>query len=65
VSRAVSTSEGQTLASQWGIPFFESSAKNRINIEESIFELIRCVPRTGVDYKIVIVGKLFKLEISC
>ena len=38
------------------MPFFETSARNRINIEECFIELVRTIPRTGPDYKIVIVG---------
>ncbi len=34
----------------------ETSAKTRVNIEESIFELVRMIPRTSVEYKLVIVG---------
>lgn len=55
-SRQVSTDEGKSLASSWGVPFFETSAKARINIEESVFELIRNILRTGPEYKLVIVG---------
>lgn len=39
--RAVPTAEGSTQAKNWGIPFFEGSAKARINVEESFFELVR------------------------
>ena len=47
------------LARQWGIPFFEASAKARINVEEAIHELCREV---GVDsygtpeFKLVTLG---------
>lgn len=33
--------EGEELAKQLGIPFFEVSAKVRINVEESLFALVR------------------------
>jgi len=54
--RCVSTDEAAQVAKDWGVPFFETSAKERINIEESIFELVRNIPRTGIEYKLVIVG---------
>ncbi len=50
--RQVSTSEAQNAAKSWGIPFFETSAKTRTNIDEAIHELIRNVPRTGPEYKL-------------
>lgn len=37
--RVVETSEGQNIAEQYGIPFFETSAKDNINITEA-FEAI-------------------------
>ena len=39
--RQVTTGEGQDLAKSFGCPFFESSAKTRINVEESFFSLVR------------------------
>jgi GTPase KRas protein len=43
--RQVTTSEGQELAKSFGCPFFESSAKSRINVEESFYELVREIRR--------------------
>jgi GTPase KRas protein len=40
-SRVVATSEGADLAKSFGCKFLESSAKSRINVEESFFELVR------------------------
>ena len=37
--REVSTAEGQNLAKEWSIPFFEASAKTRINVDE-VFKAI-------------------------
>jgi GTPase KRas protein len=39
--RQVTTQEGQDLAKNFGCPFFESSAKTRINVEESFYQLVR------------------------
>lgn len=39
--RQVTTHEGALLAKSFGCPFFEASAKTRINIEESFFQLVR------------------------
>ena len=39
--RQVTTGEGQDLAKSFGCPFFESSAKSRVNVEESFYELVR------------------------
>ncbi|PRP89684.1 hypothetical protein PROFUN_00026 [Planoprotostelium fungivorum] len=43
--RVVPTLEGRELAKQWGIPFFETSAKEKINIDECFYELIRLARR--------------------
>jgi len=39
--RQVTTAEGQDLAKSFSSPFFESSAKTRVNVEESFFALVR------------------------
>ena len=39
--RVVTEEEGNQIAQQWGIKFFEASAKNRTNIEESFITLVR------------------------
>jgi len=39
--RQVTTGEGQDLAKSFGCPFFESSAKTRVNVEECFYELVR------------------------
>ena len=41
--REVTTEEGRALAKSFGVPFFESCAKSRINVEEPFFELVRQV----------------------
>jgi len=55
-SRKVARSEGQDLAVSWGVQYIETSAKTRINIEEAFFDLVRCSPRYGMEYKIVLMG---------
>jgi len=40
-SREVSTEEGRELAKKFRCPFFETSAKVRINVEESFIEVVR------------------------
>ena len=39
--RQVTTEEGQTLADRFGCPYFESSAKSRINVEPAFHALVR------------------------
>ena len=41
--RKVTAEEGRDLAKSWNISFFETSAKSRINIEESFIELVKLV----------------------
>lgn len=44
--RQVHKDEGVDLARAWGIPFFETSAKIRLNIDESFSELVREIRRS-------------------
>ena len=39
--RQVATTEGADLAKSFDCPFLETSAKTRVNVEESFFELVR------------------------
>jgi len=39
--RQVTKVEGQDLAKSYGCPFFESSAKTRVNVEEGFYQLVR------------------------
>lgn len=39
--RQVTTAEGQDLSKSFGCPFFETSAKTRVNVEESFYQLVR------------------------
>lgn len=43
--RSISTKEGQEMAKSWGAEFFETSAKNRTNVDESFTALVREVRR--------------------
>jgi small GTP-binding protein len=57
MSRTVSQKEAADYADSKGIPFFETSAKDDINIQEAISELIRRTPRMrGKEYKVVTLG---------
>ncbi|KAJ4463171.1 putative Transketolase 1 [Paratrimastix pyriformis] len=42
-SRVVSTQEGTELARTWDVPFMETSAKMRVNVDEAFHELVRQV----------------------
>ncbi len=44
-ARQVTTNEAEQLASSWGIPFFETSAKTRTNVDESFYRLVRDMRR--------------------
>ena len=39
--REVATDAGQQVAKSYGIPFMETSAKKRINVEEAFYQLVR------------------------
>jgi GTPase KRas protein len=41
--RKVTAAEGTELAEKWGCPFFEASAKQRTNVEEAFFALVRAI----------------------
>ena len=43
--REVSKGEGDVLAKEWQCPFFETSAKDRVNIDETFHELVRRMKR--------------------
>jgi len=66
--RQVTTGEGQDLAKSFGCPFFESSAKTRVNVEECFYELVREIRKdlNGPNDKAKAKGKgKKKLPISC
>ncbi|KAF2318684.1 hypothetical protein GH714_010045 [Hevea brasiliensis] len=43
--RAVPTSKGQALADEYGIKFFETSAKTNLNVEEVFFSIARDIKK--------------------
>ena len=48
--RQVGKQEGEDMASVFGCPFFETSAKEEVNVEESFFELVREIRRNDPGY---------------
>ena len=46
--RQVTKNEGEDLAKSFGVPFFETSALSRINVDESFFELVREIRKARV-----------------
>ncbi|PPS07654.1 hypothetical protein GOBAR_AA12972 [Gossypium barbadense] len=47
--RAVPTSKGQALADEYGMKFFETSAKTNLNVEEVFFSIARDIKQRLVD----------------
>ncbi|XP_039069070.1 ras-related protein RABE1c-like [Hibiscus syriacus] len=47
--RAVPTSKGQALADEYGIQFFETSAKTNLNVEEVFFSIARDIKKRLAD----------------
>ena len=45
--RQVTKVEGQDLAKSYGCPFFESSAKTRVNVEEGFYQLVREIRKSS------------------
>jgi GTPase KRas protein len=54
--RQVSKEDGEELARKWGVPFFETSAKLAINVDDAFYTLLKEAikaypPKTGVHSK--------------
>lgn len=54
--RAVEKTRAETEASKVGLTFMETSAKTGHNVEESFHALIRETDRTGMEYRVVVLG---------
>uniref|UniRef100_A0A915HWA2 Uncharacterized protein n=1 Tax=Romanomermis culicivorax TaxID=13658 RepID=A0A915HWA2_ROMCU len=52
-NRRVSRSDGENLGRLYNMPYFEVSAKNRLNIDESFSELIRSIRRFNSSEKMI------------
>ena len=50
--RTVTQKDGEKAAEKLGIPFIETSAKTGHNVVETFHELVRQVPRSGIEYKV-------------
>jgi len=55
--RKVTKEEGQQLCDQLGVPFFETSAKSAINVEESFYQIVREIRGSGKKGKVAGGGK--------
>ncbi|KAK7245130.1 hypothetical protein RIF29_39965 [Crotalaria pallida] len=49
IKRVVPTSKGQALADEYGIKFFETSAKTNLNVEEVFFSIARDIKKRLAD----------------
>jgi hypothetical protein len=47
--QAVATERGQDLAKEYGIPFFETSAKNNINVTEAFTTIASAIKKRLMD----------------
>ena len=49
----MSVTEGRDLAHSLGCAFIETSAKTRVHVEDAFYNLVREIPRTGIEYRLV------------
>ena len=50
--RKITTKDGEKAAEKLGIPFVETSAKTGHNVVKAYHELVRHIPRSGIEYKV-------------
>ena len=43
------TEEGEALGKKWGYPFYETSAKEGVNVEEAFFDLVRKMTKKEIE----------------
>eukprot|EP01086_Lenisia_limosa_P004301 TRINITY_DN19455_c0_g1_i1.p1 TRINITY_DN19455_c0_g1~~TRINITY_DN19455_c0_g1_i1.p1 ORF type:complete len:182 (+),score=25.95 TRINITY_DN19455_c0_g1_i1:129-674(+) len=49
--REVPTNEGKALASSWSVPFLETSAKSRLNVDSAFYTVVREIRKSNGTYK--------------
>jgi len=62
--REVSTREGEDLARAWGVPFFETSAKTGVNVQECFFQLVREIRNPRENLRALAAKKLGGRDVS-
>lgn len=55
--KAIETTRGQALADEYGMKFFETSAKNNINVEEAFISIARDIKKRIMDNPQAVGGK--------
>ncbi len=60
--REVTKEQGQALAESFGVPYFESSAKERLNVDESFHALVSIHLRVTNTSRINLFFTLFRSE---
>ena len=50
--RKITTKDGEKAAEKLGVPFMETSAKTGHSVVEVFHELVRQIPRSGIEYKV-------------
>ena len=51
--RRISIEEGKEMAKSWNCPFFETSAKDCINVDDSFFQIIREIKNYSIHHPVV------------
>eukprot|EP01102_Stenamoeba_stenopodia_P014107 TRINITY_DN4655_c0_g1_i1.p1 TRINITY_DN4655_c0_g1~~TRINITY_DN4655_c0_g1_i1.p1 ORF type:complete len:632 (-),score=160.60 TRINITY_DN4655_c0_g1_i1:708-2603(-) len=54
--RVVATEEGLELARKWNVPFIETSAKNKVNIDEAMVAALSTMESRTPEIKVVVLG---------